>query len=88
MGTNPMVTSPVIRAPAGKGLVQRTICPCYSRARIDVTPDRPKLAPRAIRVIEATERRVSWRRSRTVLVLSAASAALGATGTDKLTVKM
>ncbi|MGN8027589.1 MarR family winged helix-turn-helix transcriptional regulator [Microbacterium sp. 22242] len=56
-GTDPMMTSQVVRALAARGLLRRTPDPTDSRARIvDVTPEGAALAARAVRVVEDTDR--------------------------------
>ncbi len=56
-GTDPMMTSQVVRTLAGKGLLSREPDPSDSRIRrIRVSPAGGRLAPQAIAVIEATDR--------------------------------
>jgi DNA-binding MarR family transcriptional regulator len=55
-GTDPMMTSQVLRTLEGKGLVARTPDPGDSRARrITVTPEGAALARDAVRVVEAAD---------------------------------
>jgi DNA-binding MarR family transcriptional regulator len=56
-GTDPMMTSQVVRALEKRGLVQRTADPADARSRlIAVTLAGADLAPRAIEVVEAVDR--------------------------------
>lgn len=55
--TDPMMTSQVIRALEAKGLVRRDPDPADTRAKIvDVTPAGARLAKRAVRVVEDSDR--------------------------------
>jgi len=55
-GTDPMMTSQVLRSLESKGLVTRAVDPADSRARrLDVTPRGAALAQSAVAVVEAAD---------------------------------
>ncbi|GAB4002176.1 MarR family winged helix-turn-helix transcriptional regulator [Nocardioides ultimimeridianus] len=56
-GTDPMMTSQVIRALEAKELLRREPDPSDSRAKlVDITPAGARLAQRAVKVVEAADR--------------------------------